>query len=103
MTSVGHYGTTIDGTLPGRPMDHTLLVLLLALCCAAGLGLVALGLPGLWLMVAAVVGYGWHTGFRAIGVVAVAGLLGLALLGELFELRFGDGLARRDGGSERAG
>ena len=84
-------------------MDHTLLILLLALCCAAGLGLVALGLPGLWLMVAAVVGYGWLTSFRGIGVVTIAVILGLALLGELFELWFGYGLARRYGGSKRAG
>ena len=84
-------------------MDHTLLVVLLAVCCLAGLALIALGLPGLWLMVAAVAGYGALTGFRAIGVVTIAVVLGLALLGELFELWFGYGLARRYGGSKRAG
>src|SRR3989442_3756251 len=103
MNSVGHYGSTIDGILPGRLLDHTLLVVLLALCCVAGLALIALGLPGLWLMVAAVVGYGWLTAFHSIGVATIAVVLALALLGEGFELWFGYGLARRFGGWERGG
>src|SRR5881296_2890519 len=45
-------------------MTHTLATLVLALCCLAGLVLVPLGLPGLWVMVAGVVGYGWLTDFR---------------------------------------
>jgi uncharacterized protein len=84
-------------------MSHLLPVLVLALLFLAGLALIALGLPGLWLMVAAVVGYGWLTGFRSIGVVTIAIALALALLGELFELWLGYGLARRYGGSKRAG
>ncbi len=84
-------------------MSHLLPVLVLALFFLAGLALVALGLPGLWLMVAAVVGYGWLTGFRSIGLVTIAIVLALALLGELFELWLGYGLARRYGGSKRAG
>src|SRR5206468_9752914 len=84
-------------------MNHTVGVLLLGGCCVAGLALVPLGLPGLWLMLAAVVGYGWLTGFHAIGLVTIAVVLGLALLGELFELWLGFGLARRYGGSPRAG
>ena len=94
-------------------MNHTVGVLLLGGCCVAGLALVPLGLPGLWLMLAAVVGYGWLTGFHAIGLVTIAVVLGLALLGELFELWLktleslgslhGYGLARRYGGSPRAG
>ena len=62
-------------------MNHTVGVLLLGGCCVAGLALVPLGLPGLWLMLAAVVGYGWLTGFHAIGLVTIAVVLGLALLG----------------------
>src|SRR5881275_1142474 len=69
-------------------MNHTVGVLLLGGCCVAGLALVPLGLPGLWLMLAAVVGYGWLTGFHAIGLVTIAVVLGLA---------------RRYGGSPRAG
>lgn len=84
-------------------MSHLLPVLALALLFLASLALVALGLPGLWLMVAAVVGYGWLTGFRSIGLVTIAIVVALALLGELFELWLGYGLARRYGGSKRAG
>ena len=77
--------------------------LLLGLCLFAGLVLVPLGLPGLWIMAAGVVGYGWLTGFHAIGVATIALVLGLALVGELLELWVGFGLARRYGGSGRAG
>ena len=65
--------------------------------------LVPLGLPGLWVMVAGVVGYGWLTDFRTIGVVTIAVVAGLALLGELVELWAGFRLTQRYGGSNRAG
>src|SRR5256884_7071201 len=79
-------------------MSHTLAVLLLALCCIAGLVLVPLGLPGLWVMVGGVLGYGALTGFRTIGVATMAIVLGLAFLGELLEWRGGVGRAGRGGG-----
>src|SRR5512146_1226322 len=50
----------MTGILPG---------LLLAVCCVVGLVLVALGLPGLWVMVLGVIGYAWMTGFHTIGAV----------------------------------
>src|SRR5256885_2256551 len=84
-------------------MSHTLLVLLLVVISTAGLVLIALGLPGIWLIVAAVVGGGALTGFHVIGWGTIAIAVALALLGELFELWFGYGLARRYGGSKRAG
>src|SRR5437763_7718452 len=84
-------------------MSHTLAVLLLALCCIAGLVLVPLGLPGLWVMVGGVLGYGALTGFRTIGVATIAIVLGLAFLGELLEWRVGFGLTERYGGSRRSG
>jgi len=84
-------------------MDHTVALLLLGMSFFVSLALVALGLPGLWLMVAAVVAYAWLTGFHTIGIATIAVVLGLALLGELFEVWFGYGLARRYGGSKRAG
>src|SRR2546425_5625135 len=84
-------------------MSHTLLVLLLVVISTAGLVLIALGLPGIWLIVAAVVGGGALTGFHVIGWGTIAIAVALALLGELFELWFGFGLARRYGGSKRAG
>src|SRR5438046_4407552 len=85
-------------------MNHTLLVVMLGLCSVTGLVLIALGLPGIWLIVAAVVGGGALTGFHAIGWGTIAIAVALALLGELFELWFGFGLARRYGDrSGRAG
>ena len=80
-----------------------MLPVLLALCCLIGLALIAIGLPGLWLEVIAVLGYGALTHFRTLGVATIAAVVGLALLGELFELWFGYGLTRRYGGSQRAG
>jgi uncharacterized protein len=77
--------------------------LLLALCCIVGLVLVPLGLPGLWVMVLGVIGYGWMTSFRTIGVATIAIVVGLAVVGEVLEAWIGFGLARRYGGSSRAG
>jgi len=79
------------------------LVIALVLASIAGLVLIALGLPGLWVIVAAVVIGGVVTGFHTIGMGTIAVVIALALLGELFELWFGYGLARRYGGSKRAG
>src|SRR3989442_9580056 len=84
-------------------MTLTLATLLLALCCLAGLVLVPLGLPGLWVMVAGVVGYGWLTDFRSVGVTTIALVLGLALVGEIVETWLGFRLARRYGGAFPAG
>src|SRR3989441_10010296 len=84
-------------------MTHTLAALLLGLCLLAGLVLVTLGLPGLWVMVAGVVGYGWLTDFRSVGVTTIALALGLALVGEIVETWLGFRLARRYGGSSRGG
>jgi uncharacterized protein YqgC (DUF456 family) len=73
------------------------------LCCVIGLALIPLGLPGLWLMVLGVIGYGWMTGFHTIGVTTIAIVIGLALVGEILEWWVGFGFARRYGGSNRAG
>jgi len=84
-------------------VSHTLAVLVLALCLVAGLILVPLGLPGLWVMVGGVLGYGALTGFRTIGIATIAIVLGLAFLGELVEWWVGFGLTERYGGSRRSG
>ncbi len=60
-------------------MSHALPALLLGVCTILGLVLVPLGLPGLWLMVAGVVGYGWLTDFRSVGVATIAVVLGAFL------------------------
>src|ERR1051325_6978567 len=84
-------------------MPHFLVPPGLLACSIAGVVLVALGMPGLWLIVAAVCGFALLPGFHGFGVGTVAIVLGLALLGELVELWMGDGLARRYGGFRRAG
>src|SRR2546425_2119866 len=84
-------------------MTHLLPVLLLSICFVAGLLLVLLGLPGLWVMVLGVIGYGWFTAFRTVGVWMIAAVVGLALLGEVIEWWLGFRLAKSYGGSRRAG
>lgn len=76
---------------------------LLAVCCLAGLFLIPFGLPGLWVMVLGVVGYGWLTDFTTIGVWTIVLVVGLALVGEVVEAWLGFRMARRYGGSRRAG
>jgi hypothetical protein len=80
-----------------------LAIVLLGAVFLAGLALVALGLPGLWVMVLGLLGYGWLTGFRSVSVTIVAVVVGLAVLGEIVEAWVGFRLARRYGGSRRAG
>ena len=84
-------------------MAHILPPLLLGACSLAVLVLVALGLPGLWLIVAAVCGLALLPGFHAFGLGTIAIVLALAFLGELLEIWLGYRLARRYGGSRRAG
>lgn len=78
-------------------------ILVLILCLVGGLILVPLGLPGLWVMVLGVIGYGWLTGFQTVTGTIIGIALGLALLGEIIEWWLGFRLARAYGGSRRAG
>src|SRR6266516_3288842 len=80
-------------------MSHALPALLLGICTILGLLLVPLGLPGLWVMVGGIVGYGWLTDFRSVGVATIGAVLGLAFLGEIVEWWLGFRLARTFGGS----
>jgi hypothetical protein len=75
----------------------------MGLCFVIGLVLVPLGLPGLWVMVIGVIGYGWLTDFRTIGVATIAVVLALAFVGEIIEMWVGFRLTKRYGGSNRAG
>ncbi|MEP7226447.1 MAG: DUF456 domain-containing protein [Gemmatimonadales bacterium] len=77
--------------------------LLLGAICVAGLLLIPLGLPGLWVIVLGVLGYGWLTDFRTLSVGFIALAVGLAVLGEVFEAWIGFRFAQRYGGSRRAG
>src|SRR5213078_1595788 len=83
-------------------MSHALPALLLGVCTILGLLLVPLGLPGLWVMVAGIVGYGWLTDFRSVGVATIGTVLGLAFLGEIVEWWLGFRLTRTFGGSRRS-
>jgi uncharacterized protein YqgC (DUF456 family) len=80
-----------------------LATLLLLVCLVVGLVLVPFGLPGLWLMVLGVIGYGWLTDFRTVGVGLIALTVGLAAVGEILEWWLGFWFAERYGGSRRAG
>ena len=77
--------------------------LLLGAICVVGLLLIPLGLPGLWVIVLGVLGYGWLTDFRTLSVGFIALAVGLAVLGEVFEAWIGFRFAQRYGGSRRAG
>src|SRR2546428_11970675 len=83
-------------------MSHVLPALLLGVCTIFGLLLVPIGLPGLWVMVAGIVGYGWLTDFRSVGVATIGVALGLAFLGEIIEWWLGFRFARTYGGSRRS-
>ncbi|HSB54534.1 MAG TPA: DUF456 domain-containing protein [Gemmatimonadales bacterium] len=68
-----------------------------------GLVLVPLGLPGLWVMVLAIIGYGALTDFRGVGLKTMILIIALAAIGELIEWWVGFKFARRYGGTRRAG
>ena len=76
---------------------------LLLVTALVGLVLIPLGLPGLWLIVLGIVGYGWLTDFRQVGGGVIALAVGLAALGEVIEAWVGFRFAERYGGSRRAG
>jgi uncharacterized protein len=82
----------------------TLLALvLLVVLGLAGLAMIPLGLPGLWVMVGGILAYGWLTGFHSVGVATIAIVLGIALLGEILDNWLGFRFAKRYGGSTRSG
>ena len=67
-----------------------------------GLFLNILGLPGLWVMVAAAFGYAWATGFgNFLGWQGLVVLTALAALAELLEFLAGSTGAKKAGGSKR--
>lgn len=79
-------------------------VLLLALVLAGCLFLIPLGLPGLWLMLAAGFGYDiLMPGPDPIGIWNIAGCTLLAVFAEVAEFTLAGKYARKYGGSKRAG
>jgi len=84
-------------------MTHLIPALLLGASCAVGLLLIPLGLPGLWVIVLGIIGYGWLTGFQTVGATTIAAALAVAVLGEVSEYWIGFRYTARYGGSRRAG
>jgi uncharacterized protein len=84
-------------------LDATAAFLLVLLTGLGGLALIPLGLPGLWVIVLGIVGFGWLTDFRTLGVGLLVTVLALALVGEAVEAYVGFRFARRYGASSRAG
>jgi len=80
-----------------------LLVLLLAAVLLIGLVLIPLGLPGLWVMLLGIIGYGALTDFRGVGVATLVTTMILATVGEVIEWWIGFRYARQYGGTRRAG
>jgi uncharacterized protein YqgC (DUF456 family) len=78
-------------------------ILLLISTGLIGLLLIPFGLPGLWVIVLGVVTYGWLTDFQSLSAGFMALILGLAIIGEVFETWVGFRFAQRYGGSSRAG
>jgi uncharacterized protein YqgC (DUF456 family) len=84
-------------------MNDLAAVLLLVGVGLVGLVLVPFGLPGLWVIVLGILGYGWLTNFRTLSTGLVVLTLGLAVAGEVVEAWVGFRFAQRYGGSSRAG
>src|SRR6266852_5828443 len=64
--------------------------------------MVPLGLPGLWVMILGLLGYGWFTDFQTVGLWTATLVIALALLGEVIETWLGFRFARKYGASKRA-
>lgn len=75
---------------------------ILGVAVLAGLVLIPLGLPGLWVMVGGILLFGWLTGFRSVGILLIAIVLAIAVLGEIIESWLGFRFAKRYGGSSRS-
>jgi uncharacterized protein YqgC (DUF456 family) len=84
-------------------MTEPAALILLVVTGLIGLVLIPLGLPGLWVILLGIIGYGWYTDFDPFGLWFLVAEIGLAFLGELLESWIGFRFARRYGGSRRAG
>jgi uncharacterized protein YqgC (DUF456 family) len=77
--------------------------LLMLVVQVTGLFLNILGLPGLWIMVAALVGFAWVTQFdRYVGWHGIISVLVLAVIAEILEFFAGSAGAKKAGASRRA-
>ena len=84
-------------------IDDSTGVLLLIATSLIGLVLIPFGLPGLWVILLGIVGYGWATDFQTLSTGFLVLAIALAILGEVLESWIGFRFAKRYGGSSRAG
>jgi uncharacterized protein YqgC (DUF456 family) len=84
-------------------MPELVPIILLTLAFVVGLVLIPIGLPGLWLMVVALIGYAALGGFQQVGWETLAAALVLAAVAELAEAWLGFRLAQRYGGTSGSG
>ncbi len=78
-------------------------ILVLAVICVASLLMVPLGLPGIWVMIAAAIGHDMLVPTTPIGWWAIGGAIGLGAVAEYFEFSLASRYAKKYGGSRRAG
>ncbi len=74
----------------------------LVVTALSGVALAAFQLPGVWLVLAAAVGYDWHYGWNQIGVPWLIGLGFMAAAAEVFDFFAGLIAAKKAGASRRA-
>jgi uncharacterized protein YqgC (DUF456 family) len=77
-------------------------ILILCAVLLVSLFMIPLGLPGLWVMLAAGVGYSILVP-NSIGVVTLLGITAIAVIAEVLEWTLAGSYARKYGGSKRAG
>lgn len=78
-------------------------LLLLTVVLIASLAMIALGLPGLWVMIASAIGYNILVGGEPISWVTIVGIAILGIVAEWIEFTMSGKYARKYGGSRRAG
>ena len=84
-------------------MNESNATVLLVVASLTGLALIPLGLPGLWVILLGIVGYGWLTDFQTLSATFLVVIIALAILGEVIEAWIGFRYAQKYGGSKRAG
>jgi len=77
-------------------------LVLLSLVLLASLVLIALGLPGLWVMIASAVAYNFLVPPGPIGWFTLIGIAVLGIIAEIIEFGLSGKYARKYGGSRRA-
>ena len=83
-------------------MWDIVIIVALTLCCVLALIMTAVRLPGTWLIVIGALGYGWWDHWQRVGLITVAVLVGIALVGEAVELLASVLTARKAGATRQA-